>query len=319
MLVSIIVPIYNTEKYLTRCINSIIEQSYENLEIILVNDGSTDESKIVCERYLNLDTRIRLINKTNGGLSDSRNFGIEASNGNFLCFIDSDDFIHKNFIEYQLNVVKKNNLDICFCYREKGRKNQFSEKNIYNENSYEIINKKNLFDKYYSFSYSACTGIFSRNIIADVRFPLGILHEDQATIYKFILNSNSIGITRNKLYYVYLSPGSITRSEYTLKRTDEVRELKKKIEFLYDSGYENLLGNVKVHYFEVLVNHKYLINKYFPNEKNLKQHINLEIMKIKKEVLIYLFKMFKVKKMIKVCILILFPRFDIIRRKIRSG
>ena len=98
MKISIIVPIYNVEKYLERCINSLINQTYKNIEIILVNDGSTDNSLIICEKYKNIDSRIILVNKENGGLSDARNVGIDNSSGNYITFIDSDDYIDDDYV-----------------------------------------------------------------------------------------------------------------------------------------------------------------------------------------------------------------------------
>lgn len=114
-LVSIIVPIYNVEKYLHRCLDSLINQTYKNLEIILVNDESPDNSSVICEQYKSNDSRIILINKKNGGLSDSRNFGLEISQGDYILFVDSDDYIERNMVENLLNVVVSENLDIAIC------------------------------------------------------------------------------------------------------------------------------------------------------------------------------------------------------------
>ena len=111
-LISIIIPVYNVEKYLKKCINSVINQSHKNLEIILIDDGSTDKSGIILDEYAKIDERIKVYHKKNGGLSSARNYGIKRSNGNYICFIDSDDFISKYMIENLLNNLLKTQSDI---------------------------------------------------------------------------------------------------------------------------------------------------------------------------------------------------------------
>ena len=113
--ISIIVPIYNVEKYLRKCIDSILNQSYDNLQIILVDDGSPDNCPKICDEYLNKDNRIQVIHKSNGGLSSARNAGIKVANGKYIAFIDSDDYIELNMIEKLVNAIEKSNADLCIC------------------------------------------------------------------------------------------------------------------------------------------------------------------------------------------------------------
>ena len=114
-LISIIVPVYNVEAYIHQCIKSIIEQSYKNLEIILVDDGSKDKSGKICDDYARKDKRIKVIHKKNGGLSDSRNAGITVATGKYIAFVDSDDWIEKNMYEKMYNECEKFGADICIC------------------------------------------------------------------------------------------------------------------------------------------------------------------------------------------------------------
>ena len=114
-LISVIVPIYNVEKYLERCLDSIIKQTYKNLDIILVDDGSIDNSTKICDEYVKKDSRIKVIHKENGGLSDARNVGIDNSDGKYICFIDSDDYIELDMIENLYDGIVKNNANICCC------------------------------------------------------------------------------------------------------------------------------------------------------------------------------------------------------------
>ena len=111
-LISIIVPVYNVEKYIVRCLESILSQTYKNIEVIIVNDGSVDKSGEICERYAKKDNRIKLINKSNGGLSDARNKGIDQANGIYITFVDSDDYISQNYVEILYKLIKENNADI---------------------------------------------------------------------------------------------------------------------------------------------------------------------------------------------------------------
>lgn len=114
-LISVIVPIYNVEKYLTKCIESIINQTYENLEIILVDDGSPDNCPIICDEYAKRDSRVKVIHKKNGGLSDARNAGLDIATGEYIMFIDSDDFVEIDMMESMMNNMIDNNVDLVVC------------------------------------------------------------------------------------------------------------------------------------------------------------------------------------------------------------
>ena len=114
-LISIIVPVYKVEKYLDKCINSIVSQTYKNLEVILVDDGSPDSCGKMCDEWTKKDTRIKVIHKENGGLSDARNFGLDCAKGKYIQFVDSDDYIEKDMIEFLYKNLKENNADISIC------------------------------------------------------------------------------------------------------------------------------------------------------------------------------------------------------------
>lgn len=212
-LVSIIVPVYNVEKYLSKCINSIISQTYKNIEIILVNDGSTDESLNICQKYKRKDKRIVIVNKDNGGLSDARNFGIDKSIGKYITFVDSDDWLDEDTIEVALDYLKKNNADISVygmsidnderCIKEKKPKKKYildSEKALIYLNSFKGID------------CSACNKLYKKVLFKDVRFPVGKLCEDMYTIYKLIDKAKVVTIPKAKYHY-YQRQNSITRNK----------------------------------------------------------------------------------------------------------
>ena len=214
-LLSIIIPVYNVEKYLDRCIKSVLNQTYNNLEIILVDDGSTDKSPEICDKYAKNDTRIKVIHKKNGGVSEARNCGIEIAKGTYLGFVDSDDFIKENMYEFLMSALKRTNSDIATCgrficdekitYRKYVSKKEvvLDAKNalqellnggIINEASYDKIYKKELFD--------------------NIRFPVGETNEDIVTIPFVIEKANKVVCTGVPLYYYCMNPTSITHSEY---------------------------------------------------------------------------------------------------------
>lgn len=147
--VSIIVPVYNVEKYVERCIESIIKQSYKNLEIILIDDGSKDNSGKICDEYAQKDNRIKVIHKKNGGLSDARNTGLNIADGEYICFIDSDDYIHKDLVKDNLEKLIQQKADmICFNRFVINGEKIIEKPQLYNENmtTYDVISgiwKKN--------------------------------------------------------------------------------------------------------------------------------------------------------------------------------
>lgn len=208
-LISIVVPIYNVEKYLEKCINSIIIQTYKNIEIILVNDGSTDSSGKICDIYLKKDKRIKVVHKKNGGLSDARNVGIENAKGKYIAFIDSDDFIDSDFIEILYNLIIEYNADVSCCkcnvIYKKNKKQQVEEKiNIFT--NYEAINEMLYQGK---IDNSACNKLYKLNLFEDIKYPKSKYFEDLDTTYKIFLKSDKIVATNKKLYNYYQRTGSI--------------------------------------------------------------------------------------------------------------
>lgn len=216
-LVSIVVPVYNVEKYLNRCVDSIINQSYNNIEILLVDDGSTDSSGKLCDDYLKKDSRIKVIHKQNGGLSDARNFGIDKSTGDYLCFIDSDDWIEKDMIMNLFNSIINEKSDISICRRYRVYDNQ--EKIV---ESFQTFPKSCVFNNIAGLNYlmsfcgydmSVCDKMFKSSLFSDVRFPFGKTCEDSFTTYKLFAKANKISYIDKPLYNYYYRVNSITRNK----------------------------------------------------------------------------------------------------------
>ena len=217
-LLSIIVPIYNVEQYLDRCIQSILNQTYQNLEIILVDDGATDCSGAIADSYAAKDKRIKVFHKENGGLSDARNYGLEHVTGDYILFIDSDDFIVNIMCERLITVASSNNADIVSC-------NYY----IYRGDDDISIHTLSVQDDKRNFTgmdmlryYLLKTEPFDLNVVWNkifkldlfngvepVRFPKGRVQEDNFTIFRLFLNANSIVTVNEPLYYYVQRAGSI--------------------------------------------------------------------------------------------------------------
>lgn len=287
-LVTIIVPIYNVEKYLKECIESIINQTYKNLEIILVNDGSTDDSLKICMNYKKKDNRIVIINKTNGGLSDARNKGIDAANGKYICFVDSDDYISSAYIELLYNEARKNNTDIVLC----GIKYVNDEKKILSEYAYKknfVKSGKELLIDYYQENgvevIVAWNKLYKRELFNTYRYNVGKIHEDEFLTYKILYNLDKVSIISDKLYYYRKNDTSIVNKKFNLKRLDLLEALENRMRFFKEKS-ENKLYILTVElYVWVLKDFYVKTKKYIDHSKNIQNTIIKKYKKMKKQFL----------------------------------
>ena len=210
-LISIIVPVYNTEKYLKECLDSIINQSYKNLEIIVVNDGSSDNSISIINEYKKNDKRIKLIDITNHGLSYARNIGVKKSHGDFVLFVDSDDVIHIDMIKILYSNLINTNSDISICevVRYIDKPNYCITNTVKEFNNIEIL--KLILEDLKICSY-AVNKMLKKDLMKDIEFPIGKKLEDVATTYKYILKANKVCYTDSMLYGYRQTNGSITNN-----------------------------------------------------------------------------------------------------------
>ncbi len=212
-LVSLIVPVYNVEPYIKECLESILGQTYRNLEIILINDGSTDDSFSICKKYAESDERIRLISKENGGLASARNRGIREAKGDYIGFIDSDDRIHNKFVEALIKEILIYDCGIAVSdYSNNIKKINYSEnKSILLERSDAI--SRLLDDRGYK--CFACNKLFKKSLFSDINFPEGELFEDIIPLYKLFKKVQNIAYVKCPLYYYRTRKGSISRAKFT--------------------------------------------------------------------------------------------------------
>ncbi|OTO76646.1 glycosyltransferase family 2 protein [Enterococcus sp. 12E11_DIV0728] len=220
--ISIIVPVYNVEKYLNKCVDSILNQTFKDFELILVDDGSPDNSGAICDQYAKKDSRVKVIHKLNGGLSDARNAGIDVANGKYLGFIDSDDYIAKDMFELlYTNIVKEDaNLSICGIYHvyEGKEPEKKAEK-------YMVLNQDEatvLIFHGNQISDHAVNKLYSRSIFSELRYPLGKYHEDSFTIVGILDQCERIVVDTKQRYYYYHRDDSITSQTFSKKHLEYI-------------------------------------------------------------------------------------------------
>lgn len=221
--VSIIVPVYNVEKYLRKCIDNIINQTYKNLEIILVNDGSTDESGKICDEYATKDDRIQVIHKANGGLSSARNAGLDICVGDYITCVDSDDYLNLSYVEKSMNLCEEFNADISIMRFLRVNDDTNEDFEIVEENKTYIFSpeeaiKESLYQKL--FACNAWSKLYKRETIKDIRYPFGCLSEDLAVCHLILSNANKVVFSTEIGYYYRLRPFSITTKSFTDNHMD---------------------------------------------------------------------------------------------------
>ncbi|KIL49361.1 glycosyltransferase family 2 protein [Jeotgalibacillus soli] len=219
--ISIIVPVYNVEPYLSQCLDSILAQTFTNFEVIVVNDGSTDKSGGICDEYARKDPRIKVVHKEYGGVSSSRNVGMKAAQGNYIGFVDGDDRIDANMYQelYRLCVETASDISICKLGREIDGKliNKVEAEFIKELNHTEAM--RELF-KGVLYRFSLCNKLFNKKCFESIQFPEGRIHEDLSTTYKLFSNSNK-AVYKEYIGYIYIKrKESILTSRFSEKRLD---------------------------------------------------------------------------------------------------
>lgn len=219
-MISIIVPVYNVEKYLKRCLNSIEQQTYNDWECIIVNDGSTDLSGEICREYANRDKRFRLINQENKGLSGARNKGLEVAKGEYLCFVDSDDWIEKDYIMLLLNKMSADEYDMVICgyyIVDKQRKN------------IELISDEKTSFKSNEFIHEIASGriqcfawnkMYKKSLFDEIKYKMGVYYEDIRIMGDLLSSIKNVGVVNIPLYNYYMRSDSIIHKKTKKKELD---------------------------------------------------------------------------------------------------
>lgn len=250
-LISVIVPVYNVEKYIAACVDSILAQTYTNLEILLVDDGSTDSSGALCDEYARRDVRVRVIHQENGGLSDARNTGMQSAQGTYFAFVDSDDFIAGDYIAYLYGMIEKHHAQIAVCGYQKvypgdenscygtqtDKHNSVNSEKVYRteEGLRQLLYQRGMIT-------SAWGRLFDASLFMHtdaIQFPVGKLHEDVAVMYKLFGAADTIVCGDEAKYYYLQRADSIVNQQFDRRRMDYIAFTGECIQFMEDF-YPNL-------------------------------------------------------------------------------
>lgn len=248
--ISVIVPVYNTEKYLSRCVDSLINQTYTDIEIILVDDGSKDSSPAICDRYAELDSRVKVIHQSNGGLSCARNTGLCNAKGDYIGFVDSDDWVESDTYYYLINLIKNSNAGAAQINYI--NINRSDKKAIQPKEKISVYSEKNILQFFMTTttttgSYSVCRCLFSKQVLAAIRFRIGKLNEDIDYKYKVLSNCHNFVVSNQIKYYYFQSNESLSTGGLKKKDFDLYDAADELVRLTANEEYGNIakLGKVK--------------------------------------------------------------------------
>lgn len=249
--ISVIVPVYQVEPYLRRCVDSILRQSYPDLELILVDDGSPDACPGICEEYARTDSRVHVIHQKNGGLSAARNAGIDwafANSGSqWITFVDSDDWVHRDYLLRLMSIAAQTECLVSACrfYRTGGEALPREP-----EAAIQCLSA----EAYYCGSAGedipqiACAKLYHKSLFATLRFPVGKLHEDEFTTYLAVFAAGKVGVTSAQLYAYFQNPAGIMQAEWNRKKLNALEALEQQIAFAEKHKYSLMLSEVDRRY-----------------------------------------------------------------------
>lgn len=246
-LITVIVPVYKVEKYLKECVDSILKQSYSELEIILVDDGSPDGCGKICDNYAKTDERIRVIHQQNKGLSSARNAGIDIATGQYITFVDSDDWISEDMIEILYQSMKKQKAQMAGCFLESFYDNKRKLSNRYHDQIY-IFSRAKALDSFLFNGYltpCTCGKLYMIDLWKNIRFPEKMFFEDQYTTYKLIDQCDKICFTENPLYHYRKREGSIGHSKFCQTTYQLYDAIHQEYDYINDK-YGNFCPNIAV-------------------------------------------------------------------------
>lgn len=254
-LISVIIPVYKVEAYLTACVESVLRQTYQNFEIILVDDGSPDSCPQMCDAFAARDDRIRVIHKENGGLSSARNAGIDAARGDYLAFLDSDDLWSPVFLERLYRAIRETDADFAVCLFQRFRE-EWEIRPITAEKTLSF-SQTEAFECFFNHRnvnmVVAVNKLYRRKLFETLRYPLGVLHEDEAVIHEIIGSAAGAAWVEEAHYCYREAPNSITTSPFTLKRLDETYAKERRIAYFEAKGMQELADRTKIVYLNNLM------------------------------------------------------------------
>lgn len=269
-LISVIIPVYKVEKYIGKCVDSVINQTYRNLEIFLVDDGSPDNCPAICDEYAQKDSRVKVIHKPNGGLSDARNAALDVMTGDYVTFVDSDDYLAPDAVEILYYSLKKEDADVSVgnmvSVDENGKEEMLSgfssdHKVLTGSDVLSTINRPN-----------APSKLYKSEIYKNIRFPVGRLYEDVFVYHKVLAKTKKMVLTGKTVYYYLTRSGSIMRGEYNIRFTDIIDATKSRYEWLDSIGQTRIANEMRLFiYSRVAVAYAHLDKNDPIHAKRLKE------------------------------------------------
>lgn len=238
-LISVIVPVYKVEKYLNRCVDSLLAQTYQNLEIILVDDGSPDRCPEICDRYAQEDKRVRVIHKENGGLSDARNAGIDAATGEYLAFVDSDDYVDAGLYAALMRALLQSGDRLALCGFQKVTDEgglikktpmRFPARLSEDEFWYQ------LFFPYRDLGTVAWNKLYHKSLFEDLRFPKGAIHEDEWLVHHYVSRAGQVSVVNECLYFYVVRGGSITAQPLSPRSLSILEAFSQRLAYFAEKG-----------------------------------------------------------------------------------
>lgn len=245
-LISVIIPVYKVENYLRRCVDSVLAQTYQNMEILLIDDGSPDECPKICEEYAVKDPRIRVVHQENKGLSGARNTGIGQAKGAYLSFLDSDDIYSPYFLESLYRAISAYDADISQCRWEYMHGDHLKE-TYRPEAECECLTGREMLGRLYiqtgAYYVVAWNKLYKKELFKEIRYPEGRIHEDEATTYRLFDLAKKCVLVDNALYGYFVGTGgtSITRNGFQMKKLDWIRANEERVCFFLEKDYQELI------------------------------------------------------------------------------
>ncbi|MHA8067280.1 glycosyltransferase family 2 protein [Aquirufa sp. ROCK2-A2] len=272
LFVTIIVPIYNVAAYLPKCLSSLVGQSYPHLEIILVNDGSSDNCLEICESFAKIDDRIVIINQENGGISSARNVALDIAKGAFIAFVDADDFIHTDFVSLSVAALLETKSQISFVNYK-----TFASDEIISENTYDLPNSEIVFSpqevilNFYQTNnlntFVTVNGkLYAQEIFEGLRFPVRQMFEDESINYLLAYRADKIVYLTKPLYFYLIRMGSESNKPFSLKNFKKHEVFEIRIDYFQHVKDSKLVNETMFAYLKLLISDSIKLKLHFPEE-----------------------------------------------------
>ena len=289
--ISVITPVYRVESYIHRCVDSILNQSYSDFELILVDDGSPDNCGPICDEYARQDSRVHVIHQKNGGLSAARNSGVDwvfaNSDSQWLTFIDSDDWIHRDYLKTLLEAAQKFDVPISMC--SLSRTAHVLKDAKLPDDVGRCINVQQAYCEFYGMCMTACCKLYRTDLLENIRFPVGKLHEDCYVTHIPLFEAGKVAVCDVPLYYYFTNPGSITRMKWSEKRLQEIESHELRAQWLKEHGYDMAYRMEIEVYVKTIYEHTEVLAKlsredgaYVPYLRALRRKLLCELKKARK-------------------------------------